>query len=68
MLWRFDAQSYTHALQSEGVPAPASELDQLNALPAVFAPLVAVMREEKRWGYQEGIVRVLVRDVLMDVT
>lgn len=68
--WRFDAQSYQLALQARiasevaSVHPRASELDSLSSLPNVFAPLIAKMREEGVWAYQEGITRLLTGDVL----
>jgi uncharacterized protein (TIGR02679 family) len=61
--WRFDVESYAFALRAGGVTANAVELAALSMLPEVFAPLVAVMREKKMWAYQEGIVRLLTKDV-----
>jgi len=45
------------------VLARANELDMLNTLPAIFAPLVAVMQEKKKWAYQEGIAHLLLHDI-----
>lgn len=61
--WRFDPETYGEALHDKGVLASEAELAALDALPEVFAPLVAVMREKGKWGYQEGIVDWLVNDV-----
>jgi uncharacterized protein (TIGR02679 family) len=61
--WRFEPEVYVRALQSEGVAARASELEQLNGLPPVFAPLIAAMQEKKKWAYQEGIANILMQDV-----
>ncbi len=61
--WRFDPEAYLQALQSEGVLARSNELDMLNALPAIFVPLVAVMQEKKKWAYQEGIAPLLIHDI-----
>ncbi len=62
--WHFDPDSYELAMQTDGVPARANELDMLHTLPAIFAPLVAIMQEKKKWAYQEGIVDLLAEDVL----
>ena len=68
--WRFDPASYTLALQSRTEVGPTtapprpSELDMLGTLPAIFAPLVAKMQEQKAWSYQEGITQLLVEDIL----
>jgi uncharacterized protein (TIGR02679 family) len=68
--WRFDPDSYIFALQSRletGLTAThprPNELDILSTLPAIFAPLVAMMQEKKTWAYQEGIARLLVEDIL----
>ncbi len=61
--WRFDPGSYELALQADGVEARTSELHMLNALPDIFAPLVTLMQEKRKWAYQEGIVDLLVGDV-----
>jgi hypothetical protein len=61
--WHFDPDAYLQALQSGGVAARADELAMLQGLPDVFAPLVAVIQERGMWGYQEGIVCLLVEDV-----
>lgn len=62
--WHFDPDSYTTSMQVGGVSARASELNMLNALPGVFAPLIATMQEHKKWAYQEGIVHLLAADVI----
>jgi len=68
--WRFDPDSYIFALQSRletGLPTThprPNELDTLSTLPAIFAPLVAMLQEKKTWAYQEGIARLLVEDIL----
>ncbi len=61
--WRFDPEAYVQALRSEGVAARAGELEQLHGLPSIFAPLIAVIQEKKRWAYQEGIADILTQDV-----
>ncbi len=61
--WRFEPEAYERALQSEGVPAPTNDLEQLNGLPLIFAPLIAAIREKKKWAYQEGIADILIKDV-----
>jgi len=63
--WRFDADTYLLALQSDGVLARANELGILSTLPDVFAPLVTAMQEKKVWVYQEGITHLLVEDIAM---
>jgi uncharacterized protein (TIGR02679 family) len=62
--WHFDSAAYLHALQAGGVSAKADELMMLQGLPDVFAPLVVVMQERRMWAYQEGIVDLLVVDVM----
>jgi hypothetical protein len=57
--------AYVKALQVDGMPASTSELDQLTTLPAIFAPLIASMQEQKKWAYQEGIVQLLVYSLKM---
>jgi uncharacterized protein (TIGR02679 family) len=67
--WRFDPDSYTLAFQSklgaDITPAYAttSELDMLNTLPDIFAPLIAKMQEKRAWAYQEGITHLLIADI-----
>ncbi len=62
-LWQMDSAAYATALQTDGVPAQANELAQLQALPSIFAPLVAKMQEKKKWAYQEGIARLLLASI-----
>ena len=62
--WRFNPDAYQVALQSGGVPAGAHELDMLNTLPDVFAPVVAMIQETQTWAYQEGIVNLLAADTI----
>jgi uncharacterized protein (TIGR02679 family) len=62
--WHIDPASYAIALQTDGVPARPSELDQLSSLPVIFAPLVTSMQEKKKWAYQEGIAHLLAHDTL----
>lgn len=61
--WHFTPEAYAVALQSGGIPARTNDLNVLNSLPAIFAPLVASMQEQQKWAYQEGITQVLVKDV-----
>jgi len=61
--WRFDPDSYILAMHAGGVPANKTELTALNALPDVFASLVAMMQEKGKWAYQEGIVHLLIDDL-----
>ena len=63
LTWRFDVDTYLHALQSDGALARANELEMLSTLPDVFAPLVTAIREKKAWVYQEGITQFLVKDI-----
>jgi uncharacterized protein (TIGR02679 family) len=62
--WRFDADSYTVALQAGGVAATMTELAALSMLPEVFNSLVAAMQEKGRWAFQEGIVQLLTEDII----
>ena len=62
--WHFDPDAYQVALQSGGVPARANELDMLNRLPDVFAPLIAKIQEKQTWAYQEGIAHLLAADII----
>ncbi len=61
--WHFDLEAYTLALQSDGIPARPNDLNLLNSLPGTFAPLIAAMKEQQKWAYQEGITPLLVADV-----
>jgi uncharacterized protein (TIGR02679 family) len=61
--WHIDPPAYTHAMQADGIAAQERDLQMLDALPAIFAPLVEVMQEQRKWAYQEGIVQLLVEDV-----
>src|SRR5712691_3022161 len=61
--WRFDPDSYILAMHTGGVPANETELTALNELPDVFAPLVAMMQEKRKWAYQEGIAHLLKEDI-----
>ncbi len=63
-LWHLDPVAYTIALQVDGVPARASDLAQLDALPPAFAPLVASIQEQKKWAYQEGIAHLLSSSII----
>lgn len=62
--WRFDPDAYAQALQAEGMPTGANELASLNGLPPVFAPLISVMQQKKKWAYQEGIITILMQDIV----
>jgi uncharacterized protein (TIGR02679 family) len=61
--WHFEPDAYEKALEAEGLPARANDLEQLNGLPPVFAPLINIMQEKKKWAYQEGIADMLIRDI-----
>jgi uncharacterized protein (TIGR02679 family) len=61
--WHFTPEAYAVALQSGGIPARPNDLNALNSLPAIFAPLVASMQEQQKWAYQEGITQVLAKDI-----
>jgi uncharacterized protein (TIGR02679 family) len=61
--WHIDPDAYVTALRTDGVPARASELEQLSILPGVFAPLVASIQEKKKWAYQEGIAHLLLASI-----
>ena len=62
-LWHLDPAAYAIALQIDGVPARASELAQLDALPPAFAPLAASIQQQKKWAYQEGIAHLLLTSI-----
>lgn len=62
-LWHLDPAAYAIALRIDGVPARASDLAQLDALPPAFAPLVTSMQEQKKWAYQEGIAHLLLTSI-----
>ncbi len=62
--WHFTPEAYAVALQSGGIPARPNDLNALNSLPSLFAPLIASMQEQQKWAYQEGITQVLAKDVI----
>ena len=66
--WHFTPEAYAVALQSGGIPARPNDLNALNSLPDIFAPLIASMREQQKWAYQEGITQMLARDVMISTT
>lgn len=61
--WHIDVEAYTLAIQADGIVAREHDLEMLNALPRVFAPLVETMQVQGKWAYQEGIVQLLMTDV-----
>ena len=61
--WRFDCDTYRALLQQGGIPAPTADLALLDTLPAIFAPLAALMQEKGMWAYQEGITHFLIDDI-----
>ncbi len=62
--WHLDLHAYTAALQTGGIAASMSELNQLNTLPTCFAPLVTSIQKKKKWAYQEGITHILLNSIL----
>jgi uncharacterized protein (TIGR02679 family) len=64
--WHIDPPAYTHAMQADGIVAQERDLQMLDTLPDIFAPLVEAMREQRKWAYQEGIVHLLVEDVMSE--
>jgi uncharacterized protein (TIGR02679 family) len=63
-LWHLDPEAYSIALQAGGLPARAHELHQLDALPPLFAELVARLHKHELWAYQEGITQILLHDII----
>ncbi|GER86492.1 hypothetical protein KDW_06540 [Dictyobacter vulcani] len=64
--WHFDPQAYAMALGAgEGIVASSDELQQLQSSVERFGPLVEQMQMTGRWAYQEGIVSLLISDVLV---
>ena len=61
--WHIDAEAYTLAIQADGIAAHKRELEMLDALPEVFAPLVEIIQTQGKWAYQEGIAQLLVADI-----
>jgi uncharacterized protein (TIGR02679 family) len=64
-LWQMESNAYTTALQHDGVTAGTNELEQLSALPTLFAPLVASIQQQKKWAYQEGIADLLIASICL---
>jgi uncharacterized protein (TIGR02679 family) len=62
-LWRFDPASYQTALHDRSATLETGELAGLAHLPAVFAPLVTTMQQERKKAYQEGITHLLLEDI-----
>jgi hypothetical protein len=62
--WHLDPHAYTAALQTGGIAASMSELNQLHTLPTSFVPLVASIQKQKKWAYQEGITHILLNSIL----
>jgi uncharacterized protein (TIGR02679 family) len=62
-LWQFDPASYLTALHSQAAELSTSDRAGLQALPEIFAPLTAVMREHNKKAYQEGITQSLLQDI-----
>ena len=60
--WRLSVADYERAATS-GMPAQSERLPGLDRLAAVFPELVSVMRERRRWGYQESLIDLLLDDV-----
>lgn len=63
LLWRFDPSSYLTALHTKAAELSAGDLSSLQALPEIFAPLTAVIRERNKKAYQEGITHLLLQDI-----
>lgn len=62
--WHLGPHAYTTALQTDGIAASMSELNQLRNLPACFIPLVGSIQKQKKWAYQEGITHILLNAIL----
>ncbi len=61
--WHIDAEAYTLAIQADGITAHKRELEMLDALPEVFAPLIEIIQARGKWAYQEGIAHLLFTDI-----
>ncbi len=61
--WRFDPTSYFAALHISAANLDTSDITGLHALPDIFAPLIAAMRDKGKKAYQEGIVSLLIEDI-----
>ncbi len=66
--WHFDPDSYTVALQSDGIQARESDLTMLSRLPPIFSSLVTTMQLQRKWAYQEGIINLLTADINKSAT
>ncbi len=64
--WRFDIDSYQHALRVGGVPASEQELGALERLPHEFKEIVESIQQHQKWAYQEGIVNLLKQDIAVE--
>ncbi len=62
-LWCFDPPAYLAALHHQGAPLEEYERAGLQTLPEEFAELSAVMRENGKKAYQEGIVQLLLQSI-----
>ncbi len=62
-LWRFDPATYLAALHTRSIPLSAADRSDLQALPPAFTPLAAVMQEQGKKAYQEGIMTYLLEDL-----
>jgi uncharacterized protein (TIGR02679 family) len=61
--WHIDAEAYTLAIQADGIAVHKRDLEMLDALPEVFAPLIEIIQARGKWAYQEGIAQLLVADI-----
>ncbi len=64
LLWHMDSETYQFALQHGGLQANRQDAKALIMLPNDFKPLVLEMQKQGQWAYQEGIVPILLEDLL----
>jgi hypothetical protein len=62
--WHIDTPAYNLAMQADGILARENELQLLNTLPDSFSALVQTMQAQGKWAYQEGIVQLLLSDLM----
>jgi uncharacterized protein (TIGR02679 family) len=67
ILWHFTPAAYLSALHEHGSTLSPEEIESLRRLPDSFAPLIAVMAEQRQRAYQESVLPLLVEDVSGDL-
>jgi uncharacterized protein (TIGR02679 family) len=63
-LWHMDSETYKIALLHGGLQANRQDVVALGALPDNFQSLVQTMQQQGQWAYQEGVVQLLLEDLL----